>query len=168
MKTINLRGMFLIIAVCIALLFSVCSPREDKIEKEWEKMHQSKSQSVKKFNDAKFGMFIHFGAYSRLGGFWKGEKVEGIGECIMRYAEIPQSEYREAIKLFNPVKFNADDWVQAAKMAGMRYIVAMPKHADGFAMYNSKITETYHKKYLYAYCRYTGNLILRTKKSTEQ
>jgi alpha-L-fucosidase len=111
------------------------------MEKEWKKMHQSKNQSIKKFNDAKFGMFIHFGAYSRLGGFWKGEKVEGIGECIMRYAEIPRSEYREAIKLFNPVKFNADEWVLAAKMAGMSYIVAMPKHADGFAMYDSKVTD---------------------------
>lgn len=42
---------------------------------------------------------------------------------------------------FNPVKFNAEEWVQAAKMAGMRYIVAMPKHHDGFAMYDSKVTD---------------------------
>jgi alpha-L-fucosidase len=130
-----------ILAVCIASLLSGCSTKQDKIEKEWEKMHQSKSESIKKFNDAKFGMFIHFGVYSRLGGFWKGEKVNGIGECIMRYAEIPRNEYREAGKQFNPVKFNADEWVQAAKMAGMRYIVAMPKHADGFAMYDSKVTD---------------------------
>jgi alpha-L-fucosidase len=86
-------------------------------------------------------MFIHFGAYSRLGGFWKGEKVNGIGECIMRYAEIPRSEYREMCRQFNPVKFNADEWVLAVKMAGMRYIVVMPKHADGFAMYDSKVTD---------------------------
>jgi alpha-L-fucosidase len=131
----------IIIAVCLIYMFSGCSPKQDKIEKEWEKMHQSKIQSFKNFNDAKFGMFIHFGAYSRLGGFWKGEKVNGIGECIMRYAEIPRNEYREACKQFNPVKFNADEWVMAAKMAGMRYIVAMPKHADGFAMYDSKVTD---------------------------
>jgi alpha-L-fucosidase len=132
---------YAIIAFCISSLFSGCSPKQDKIAIEWKQMHQSKSQSIKNFNDAKFGMFIHFGAYSNLGGFWKGEKVKGIGECIMRYAEIPRSEYREAAKQFNPVKFNAEEWVLTAKKAGMRYIVAMPKHADGFAMYDSKVTD---------------------------
>ncbi len=130
-----------ILSVCMACIFSGCSPKQDKLATEWEKMHQSKSQSLVKFNDSKFGMFIHFGAYSRLGGYWKDEKVKGIGECIMRYAEIPRNEYREMCKQFNPVKFNADEWVLAAKMAGMRYIVAMPKHADGFAMYDSKVTD---------------------------
>jgi alpha-L-fucosidase len=130
-----------ITGVCIVSIFSGCFSQEDKLAKEWEKMHQSKSESFKKFNDAKFGMFIHFGAYSHLGGYWKGEKVKGIGECIMRYAEIPRSDYREMVRQFNPAKFNADEWVLAAKMAGMRYIVAMPKHADGFAMYNSKVTD---------------------------
>ncbi len=130
-----------IIVVFLVVLSPCFAQKEDKLTQEWEKMHQSKNQSIKKFNDAKFGMFIHFGAYSNLGGFWKGKKIEGIGECIMRYAEIPRNEYREAAKKFNPVKFNADEWVQAAKMAGMRYIVAMPKHADGFAMYDSKITD---------------------------
>src|SRR5664280_2469989 len=97
-----------IITVCVASLFSGCSPKQDNMEREWKKMHQSKGRSIKNFNDAKFGMFIHFGVYSNLGGFWKGEKVKGIGECIMRYAEIPRSEYREMCKQFNPVKFNAD------------------------------------------------------------
>jgi hypothetical protein len=70
-----------LVIVCMASLFSGCSPKQDKIAVEWEKIHNSKSQSFKNFNDAKFGMFIHFGAYSHLGGFWKGEKVKGIGEC---------------------------------------------------------------------------------------
>jgi alpha-L-fucosidase len=42
---------------------------------------------------------------------------------------------------FDPVRFDADAWVQLAKAAGMRYIVAMPKHHDGFAMYDSKVSE---------------------------
>jgi alpha-L-fucosidase len=129
-----------IIAVCLALLFPCFAQKEDKLTQKWDKMHQSKSQSLVKFNEAKFGMFIHFGAYSSLGGYWKGKNIKGIGECIMRYAEIPRNEYREMCKQFDPDKFNADDWVKAAKMAGMRYIVAMPKHADGFAMYDSKVS----------------------------
>ena len=132
----------IILGICIVMVLQAFSQERDDMLKEWEKMHESKSQSLKNFNEAKFGMFIHFGVYSHLGGFWKGEKVKGIGECIMRYAEISRSEYREEVcKKFNPVKFNAEEWVLAAKMAGMRYIVAMPKHADGFAMYDSKVTD---------------------------
>jgi alpha-L-fucosidase len=130
-----------IIVVFLVVLSPCFAQKEDKLTQEWEKMHQSKSQSLVKFNEAKFGMFIHFGAYSSLGGYWKGKNIKGIGECIMRYAEIPRNEYREMCKKFDPVKFNADDWVKAAKMAGMRYIVAMPKHADGFAMYDSKVSD---------------------------
>jgi alpha-L-fucosidase len=129
-----------LMAMCFMMLFSGYSQNDDKLTREWEKMHASKSESLKKFNEAKFGMFIHFGVYSSLAGYYKGKKIPGIGECIMRYAEIPRNEYREVAKKFNPVKFNADDWVMAAKNAGMKYIVAMPKHADGFAMYDSKVT----------------------------
>lgn len=129
-----------VIIICLISLLPNYSPGQD-IAKDWEKMHQSKSQSLKNFNEAKFGMFIHFGAYSRLAGYYKGERIKGIGECIMRYAEIPRNEYREVCRQFNPVKFNADEWVKAAKGAGMKYIVAMPKHADGFAMYDSKVTD---------------------------
>lgn len=136
-----MKGKITFTILFLAVVLQAFSQVKDELTKEWEKMHHSKSQSIRNFNEAKFGMFIHFGAYSRLGGFWKGEKVKGIGECIFRYAEIPRSEYREICHLFNPVKFNADEWVQAAKMAGMRYIVAMPKHADGFAMYDSKVTD---------------------------
>jgi alpha-L-fucosidase len=140
--------------------------KRDSLSREWERMHASKKESIKKFNDAKFGMFIHFGVYSHLAGFWNGQKVKGIGECIMRYAEISRSDYRKAASTFNPEKFDADAWVLAAKNAGMRYIVAMPKHADGFAMYDSKVTQwditdvtSFHRDpmaELYAACRKHG------------
>jgi alpha-L-fucosidase len=135
-----MKKKIVIIMIYLTAVSPAFSQVKDELAKEWEKMHQSKSQSLKDFNDAKFGLFLHFGAYSRLGGYWNGNKVKGIGECIMRYAEIPRSEYREMCKQFNPAKFNADEWARTAKMAGMRYIVAMPKHADGFAMYDSKVT----------------------------
>ncbi len=89
------------------------------------------------FRAAKFGMFIHWGIYAQLAGSWKGKEIPGIGEQIMRFAEIPAVEYREIAKDFNPVKFNAEEWVTLAKRAGMRYIVITAKHHDGFAMYHS-------------------------------
>jgi alpha-L-fucosidase len=108
---------------------------------EWQKMHNSKKETLQEFNENKFGMFIHWGAYSLPAGIWKWEKIKGLGEWIMYHAQIPRDEYREMCSTFNPTKFNAEEWVKAAKMAGMKYIVAMPKHHDGFAMYDSKVSE---------------------------
>jgi len=114
-------------------------PKEN--QQQWEQMHKSKKQSLKDFNDAKFGMFIHWGLYSKPAGIWKGEKIKGLGEWVMYHAQIPRDEYRAIAKDFNPEKFNAKEWVSCAKQAGMKYIVAMPKHHDGFAMYGSKVTD---------------------------
>ncbi len=90
------------------------------------------------FREAKFGLFIHWGLYSVPAGQWKGQPVAGIGEWIMNRAKIPVKEYEQLAAQFNPVKFNADEWVQLAVDAGMKYIVITSKHHDGFAMYGSK------------------------------
>ena len=92
------------------------------------------------WRDAKFGLFIHWGVYSVPAGEWKGKPVWGGGEWIMNCGEIPMADYQELPKQFNPVKFNADDWVKAAKDAGMKYIVITSKHHDGFAMFKSAVS----------------------------
>ena len=92
------------------------------------------------FREAKFGLFIHWGLYAIPAGEWKGQPVAGIGEWIMNRAKIPVKEYEQLAAQFNPVKFNADEWVQLAVDAGMKYIVITSKHHDGFAMYASKVS----------------------------
>jgi len=100
-----------------------------------------KDARMKWWRDAKFGMFIHWGIYSVPAGIWKGEQIPGIGEWIMCKAKIPVAEYADLAKQFNPVKFNADEWVRLAKQAGMRYIVITSKHHDGFAMFHSEASK---------------------------
>ena len=90
------------------------------------------------WRDAKFGLFIHWGVYSVPAGFYEEKPVRGIGEWIMNNGKIPMTNYQAFAKDFNPVKFNADDWVKAAKDAGMKYIVITSKHHDGFAMFCSQ------------------------------
>ncbi len=93
------------------------------------------------WREARFGMFIHWGLYSILGGVWEGRRIPGIGEWIMYRAKIPVKEYEKLARIFNPVKFDAEKWVRIAKEAGMRYIVITAKHHDGFCLFNTKYTD---------------------------
>ena len=103
-------------------------------------LQAEKERRLAWFREARFGMFIHWGLYAVPAGEWKGQPVKGIGEWIMNRAKIPVSEYEQLAKRFNPVKFDADEWVRIAKNAGMKYIVITSKHHDGFAMFGSKVT----------------------------
>jgi alpha-glucosidase len=93
------------------------------------------------WREARFGMFVHWGVYAVPAGEWQGKLIPGIGEWIMNRAKIPVAEYEKLTGQFNPVKFNADEWVRLAKAAGQKYIVITSKHHDGFAMYNSRCSD---------------------------
>jgi hypothetical protein len=87
--------------------------------------------AIKNWQDARFGMFIHWGPVSLKGteiGWSRGQQV-------------PVEEYDNLYKQFNPTKFNADEWVAVAKAAGMKYIVLTTKHHDGFCLWDTKQTD---------------------------
>jgi alpha-L-fucosidase len=90
------------------------------------------------FREARFGLFIHWGLYAIPAGEWHGKRT--AAEWIMKRAQIPVAEYEQLAQQFNPVKFNAAEWVAIAKAAGQQYIVITAKHHDGFAMYRSKVS----------------------------
>lgn len=93
------------------------------------------------FKDAKFGLFIHWGLYALLGGEYQGVKARGIAEWIMNTLQIPPSEYEKLAEQFDPVNFDADAIVKQAKEWGMKYIVFTSKHHEGFAMYDSQVSD---------------------------
>ncbi len=83
------------------------------------------------FQQARFGLFIHWGVYSVLGD----------GEWVMNNQQIPIKSYEKIPAFFNPTEFNAKEWVDMVKAAGMKYITITSKHHDGFAMYDSKVSD---------------------------
>jgi alpha-L-fucosidase len=111
-----------LIALLCALLPAVSAaqntvPAERLAAREW-------------FRDAKFGLFIHWGVYSQL----------GQGEWVMENRGIPIDTYESLASGFNPVKFNAKDWVALAKDIGVGYITITARHHDGFSMFETKAT----------------------------
>lgn len=137
--------------LCVSPLAALCddasaAPPDGNPPAEWTEMHRSKADALEAFNEAKFGMFIHWGLYAIPGGVWKGERMEqgGVGptvaEWIMRRKSIPRAEYATLAAQFNPLRFNADEWAAIAADAGMRYMVITSKHHDGFALYDSKVS----------------------------
>jgi alpha-L-fucosidase len=92
------------------------------------------------WREARFGMFIHWGPVSLKGteiGWSRGGERRGTGDT----GEIPLDVYDNLYKQFNPVRFNADEWVRIAKDAGMKYLVFTTKHHDGFVEFDSKLTD---------------------------
>src|SRR5881396_2349359 len=72
------------------------------------------------FREAKYGLFIHWGLYAIPAGEWNGKRSPGLGEWVMLRSAVPVKEYEQLATRFNPVRFNADEWVKIAKDAGMK------------------------------------------------
>ncbi len=112
--------------VTLFLLVGILSAQEKKYTPTPENM-----KSREWFQDAKFGLFIHWGVYSVLGD----------GEWVMNNQQIPIKTYEKLTAFFNPTEFNPAEWVKLAKDEGMKYITITSKHHDGFAMFDSKVSD---------------------------
>jgi len=91
------------------------------------------------FHEARFGLFIHWGIYSVPAGEWEGHK--NYAEWIQLQTKMPASDYEKYAAQFNPVRFDAREWVRVATNAGMKYIVITAKHHDGFCMWDTAFTD---------------------------
>ncbi|WP_299782435.1 alpha-L-fucosidase [uncultured Formosa sp.] len=99
------------------------------------------SKRMQWFTDAKYGMFVHFGLYSQLGGIYKGNDEGRYAEWIQGNQNIPSDEYAELINTWNPKDFDADEIVKLAKKSGMKYLVITTKHHEGFCLWDSEYTD---------------------------
>jgi Alpha-L-fucosidase len=130
----------------VAMIFSVSVTYSQKDSS----LSLSDESELQWFKDAKFGMFIHWGLYSILEGSYNGHTLPDesftygkswYAEWIQKRFEISDAEYQALAKQFNPVNFNADEWIREAKNAGMRYFAITSKHHDGFALWDSEYSD---------------------------
>jgi len=101
------------------------------------------NERAKWFTDARFGMFIHWGIYSGAEGFWKGEKLRNdnnYAEWIYYRNRIEKEEYLTLLDRFDWDEINPEEWVILAKKSGMKYVTLTAKHHDGFALWDSKVS----------------------------
>jgi alpha-L-fucosidase len=117
---------FLSLFVALALLPSLEIRAQTRYEPTLENL-----EAREWFRDARFGLFVHWGIYSTLAS----------GEWVMNIRSIPIAQYENLARFFNPVDFDAREWVRLVKRAGMRYITITSKHHDGFAMFDSKVSD---------------------------
>jgi len=130
MKTNSQRGAAVLAALCLSSLAWAQTPAETPAQRD---------ARMAWWREARFGLFIHWGLYAIPAGEWGGATHHG--EWIRHSAHIPLEEYDPLVAQFNPVQFDADEWVSLAKAAGMKYIVITSKHHDGFCLFDSQYTD---------------------------
>jgi len=131
-----MKKLFILSGIIVLVLS--CTPKE---QSPADTAMTQQDERMEWWREARFGLFIHWGLYAQPAGEWKGEQIAGISEWIMARAKIPVKEYEKLAETFNPVKYNAEEWVTLAKNAGMKYIVITSKHHDGFAMFHSQASK---------------------------
>ena len=114
----------------------------DKIPDEYINYIYAKPEDVQWFKDAKFGVFVHWGPYvlAEVPASW-GRLGPRPGARKKAKSGVPKEEYDNLYKKFNPVNFNADQWIRMVKAAGAKYFIFTTKHHDGFCMFDAHNTD---------------------------
>ncbi len=137
----SLQGKKTAVLAC-GLLFGSLTGIAQQPDQLWGKSAEAgTSEKTKWFREAKFGLFLHWGPYAHFAGEIRGKRYYGISEWIMNRDKTPAAEYARLAADFNPTEFNAEEWVDIARAAGVKYIVLTAKHHDGFAMFDSKVSD---------------------------
>lgn len=137
-----MKKIVLVLALLSLLLTHSCGIKATSQSKQETKVIEITDETrMEWWSQARFGMFIHWGIYTKLAGFYNGEAQPNSAEWIMNRGKIPIAEYEKLANDFNPNQFNAKEFVGLAKQAGMKYMVITAKHHDGFSMFDSKASD---------------------------
>ena len=132
----------LVVLACLAVGWSGMAFPPRTVSSAPQGSAPAREQRIRWWREARFGMLITWGLYAIPAGIWKGRShPDDYAEWIMFDERIPAREYARLAAEFNPVKFDATAWVALAKRAGMKYIIPMAKHHDGFSMFDSALTD---------------------------
>lgn len=113
----------------------------DTVAEPPEESATQKDERLGWWRDSRYGMFIHWGLYSAAAGEWEGKPVDGLSSWTQRTAKIPVDEYSILRKQFDASKFDADAYAKLAQDAGMKYIILVSKHHEGFCLWKSESTD---------------------------
>jgi len=137
----SIQKYLLVLPLFVVLFFSCKEEKQKPITVDYlNESNDDFNKRMQWFKDAKYGMFIHFGLYSQLGGIYKGNEKGRYAEWIQGNQNIPSSEYAKLLETWKPENFDADKIVKLAKDAQMKYLVITTKHHEGFCLYDSKYT----------------------------
>jgi len=112
------------------LLLAVTALGTSRVWSQTTFIEPQHEQRLQWWQDARFGVFIHWGLYSVGEGEWDSREIPGPSEWIMNKMRIPVKEYARLAKRFDPEKFNAEQWVRLIKESGAKYLVITAKHHD--------------------------------------
>jgi alpha-L-fucosidase len=134
MKSIRFR----LLLTIVAILAAAESKAADKPAEETSPRPYAKH--LQWWGDARYGMFIHWGPVALSEQEISWSRANSNPKCPNR-GPIPVETYDNLYKQFNPVKFDAKEWVAIAKASGMKYMVLTAKHCDGFLLWDSKVSD---------------------------
>ncbi|HEO69638.1 MAG TPA: alpha-L-fucosidase, partial [Candidatus Hydrogenedentes bacterium] len=137
----NLSNVMVVLGLVVLASAAVAAPTASAAVEE-ESYLQASPEDMQWWREARFGLFVHWGPVSLKGTeicWTRGGERRGRKDKLT--GSIPVDVYDNLYKEFNPVEFDAREWIAMAKRAGMRYLVFTSKHHDGFCMFDSKLTD---------------------------
>lgn len=142
MKSTSKHTLFLFLLFCITFSIRSIAQEKDPISLRHGAHREGRrtDADMQRWREYGLGQFIHWGIYALPGGEWNGKTYTGAAEWIRVWNEIPDSEYDNLYKQFNPKDFDAKKWAEQAKDMGAKYMIFTTKHHDGFCMWPSKYT----------------------------
>src|SRR5437588_10374674 len=138
------RPSILILMLALSTLAGAARAQELQVNPNTGETPEQFAERTKWWREAKFGMFIHWGVYAVPADATTKDGNKSAGEWYFFNKQAQMKDYEKFASQFNPVKFNAKQWVKTAKDAGMKYIVITSKHHDGFDMFKTKLNRDWN------------------------